>query len=782
YLRNIGFANETLKKAKKLLPPDKIKEAKRNLYNTVEDLAGFNDPTSTRQARKNIWGTISGGTTQSPKSGFFQQKVTRKRQTLTGRSVITPNPSLDIDEVEIPYSMGFDMYEPYIKKEFYARGYNKDETKSNIKKQTNIAKEILRTVGKERPIMLNRAPSIWQGSVTGNKPIFTDSKNIGIPNLLAPFILGDFDGDAVSIHVPVSQDAIKDTKNMMPSKHMTTEETGKIVTYPDQSAMTGLYLLSKNPMGREKINNILPSEFHINKIINKNDVKDIIKNIVLSKKYNIAKIIDKLRDLGDNHAYSEGFSFGLSDIAPLKKLQQEAFSESKRLINQLPPEKRTSKYLKNIYTDVIKDTTGKLENYLKQNQSPLSDMFLSKARGRASQYRDMLISPISVDSGELSEEPTRHSYAEGLTPSEYWDSAKGARLGVLGRSQEMAKPGALGKEVLATMNTLVISNTKNDNMKTIDLSLDNSDDLVDRFLGKDIKDSKGNILFKKNSLINPKLIQKAKKYNLSTLPVYTPLGSSNIDGGLPSMSYGLNKDGQLPDIGTNIGAQSSFGLIEPLYTQGLSSFHTGSNLDAESTGYPRLKQILELTKKLPNEGTLSTIDGTVEEISKDALGGHNVTINKKVFYILPSNVVKVKVGDKISQGDILSGGPIQPKKIAELKTLGDAQNYMVEEVRKNVPDMKRRAIETVVEGITRHARIIDPGDTDYLPGDVDLINNINEKNKQVKKPAIIEYLFKGVNTLPQATQTWLSKLNFRNLTKQFSQDIAMGAETNIHSY
>ena len=194
-LRNVGFANESLRKSKDVLSDEKIREARYNLYRSVEDLSGFNTPKAGNVTPENLFGTFSGGA-KPPKKGFFQRKLTRKRQNLSGRSVISPNPNLDIDEIEVPYDLGLTMYEPFVRKELNQRGYNRGQIDAHIKNKTGIAKEVLRKIGKDRPIAANRAPSIWQGSVTGAYPIFTGGKNIATPNLLTTMQLADYDGDS----------------------------------------------------------------------------------------------------------------------------------------------------------------------------------------------------------------------------------------------------------------------------------------------------------------------------------------------------------------------------------------------------------------------------------------------------------------------------------------------------------------------------------------------------------------------------------------------------------
>jgi len=593
--------------------------------------------------------------------------------------------------------------------------------------------------------------------------------------------------DTISLHVPVSPGAIRDVKNMMPSRNLVAEETGKLKSYPDHAAAAGLYLLSKTPKGRQRINDILPDKFNIVEATDKRQFIDILKKVVKSNPRTAGKIINDLRRLGDDHAYRTGFTLGISDIAPVKDLQHRAIKDIISKINRLPEDKRTSLNLENIYKDVSINTEKELAKYFEDRDNPLGIALLSKARGSASQIRDMILSPLAVASKKYLETPIKHSYAEGLDPAEYWEAARGARRGVMGRSQETAMPGALGKEVLATSNTLIVRGTHNNYMKSIDLPTKNTDDLLDRFVAKDIKID-GKTVIKKDTAINPHILQIAKRNKIKNISVYTPLGSSSADGSIPAYAYGLTKDGDIPEDGKNIGAISAFGLVEPLYQGSMASFHLGAAITGETSGYPRLKQILELSaasdprKFLLNEATLSTETGQIKSITKDSLGGHNIVVNNKEFYVLPSNKLKIKIGDDVVKGDALSTGPIQPKDLANLKSLDIAQNYMVDEIRKNIPDIRRRAAETVVESITRHGIITDPGDTDYLPGDVDLINNIKDRNKDAKNNATYEFLMRGVNTLPQKTQSWLSKLNFRNLKRVFQKDFIEGATTDIHSF
>lgn len=590
--------------------------------------------------------------------------------------------------------------------------------------------------------------------------------------------------DTVAVHVPVTKGAIKDVFNMSPSNNLVAEETGRLVAEPEHSAIVGLYNLSKTPAGRKRINNILPDRYDFNGPVSKSDIIDMLRIIALEKGPDAAKVINDIRRLGDNYSYESGLTIGLSDLSPLKKDRDEIMPDMLREIRSIPERERTQDKLGAIYAKYIDKGNKAMDSHFKATPSELGDVYLSKARGSQSQYRDMLFSPIAVSSSDIPARPIKRSYIEGLTPAEYAIAAHGARLGVLGRSQGTAMPGALGKELLATANTLVVNKARGQSMGEIKAAVGTwrRDDIIDRYLSRDLVTDDGTVLAKKDSLITPQLMQRIETRKVNDVWVYTPLQSSSADGGIPAMAYGNNHKGALPTVGENIGANSAFAIVEPLFTGSMGSFHTGGTLGAKKPAYPRVKQLLELTKSIPDKAPLAEASGVVSKIHMDPLGGYNVNIAGIDHYVPPKHKLAIQEGSRISKGDPLSDGTLDPRDIADLKDLGSAQDYMVSELQKVVPGAKRRALETVVEGITRHGQVIDPGDSNYLPGDVDLISAMEKENKNLVNKIKYDYLFKGVNYLPQSTQSWLSKFNFRNIKREFTKDVISGAEADTSSY
>lgn len=616
---------------------------------------------------------------------------------------------------------------------------------------------------------LNMAVDMWDVTLR-NHPIFLADDSL-------------FIYDTMAIHTPVSGGAIRDVYKMMPSNNLLAEQSGRLVAEPEHSSIVGLYNLSKTPKGRKRINDILPSHYDINGPLSKADIIALLSKIAKDKGPEAARVINAMRNLGDEYSYESGLTISLSDLKPLKEQRDKIMPDLMREIRALPKDKRNMENLGPIYSKYIDRATRDMDDYYSNSNTELADIYNSMARGSKSQYRDLTFSPIAVSGRDLPAKPIKHSYVEGLSPAEYFIASHGARLGVLGRSQGTAMPGALGKELLATANTLVVNKSKGESMGEIraDIKTWRNSDIVDRYLSRDIE--KGNrIIAKKNDLITPRILQKIKGAGINDIWVYSPLQSSSADGGIPAMAYGNNSKGTLPSVGDNIGANSAFALVEPLFTGSMGSFHHGGSLGHKQPAYPRIKQILELTQTLPQKAVLAEASGIVNDIRKDSLGGHAVYIGGAEHYIPPNTKMLVSKGSSVKKGDALSEGPIDPRELASLKDLSSAQNYMVEELMRAVPSSKRKAVETVVEGITRYGQVIDPGDSSYLPGDTDLIATLEKQNKALVNKIKYDYMFKGVNYLPQATQSWLSKMNFRNIKRELTKDISTGAVTDLSSY
>jgi len=190
---------------------DSVKsELRSDLYKAVKALQGLGDPLVQRGEKK-ISGAIELIKGPSPKEGFFQSVVFAKNQDLSGSSTITPSTEMNPDEVMMPRQMAWDLYQPFIIKEMVKMGYKPLDASVAVREHSPQAQMALDRAVKDRPIWLNRAPSLHKFSILTVQPKLYDGKSIKIHPLIVGGFGADFDGDSVLTSIILIIDVDMDT-------------------------------------------------------------------------------------------------------------------------------------------------------------------------------------------------------------------------------------------------------------------------------------------------------------------------------------------------------------------------------------------------------------------------------------------------------------------------------------------------------------------------------------------------------------------------------------------
>lgn len=243
--RDTILANDLLSKTKGL-PESVQQDARKHLYDSVGALYGLREPVSPQLRARQVRGFISriAGTGRGPKHGFLQQKLIKKRQDVSGRATWAPDPTLGMDEVGMPEDMAWDMYRPFVTKQLVRRGYKATDAKKLIDDRTPVAKDLLNQELRNRPALINRAPSLYRYNVLAAYPKMVPGKTLRVHEMLAPIQAGDFDGDAVQIHVPVNDASVVEARRMtLPNMLLSDREKFTLSkAAPDQEAITGIYM------------------------------------------------------------------------------------------------------------------------------------------------------------------------------------------------------------------------------------------------------------------------------------------------------------------------------------------------------------------------------------------------------------------------------------------------------------------------------------------------------------------------------------------------------------
>lgn len=233
--------------------PDPVRtEAKSNIYDSYKALVGLTDPVQQKLEQKNVGGILKQIFGKgSPKTGFVQRRVIGTNLDVTGLSVVTPNPSLKLDEVGLPEELAWDLYEPFIVRHLVQQGIPATQASKSVASKTKQAYTAMQKVIKDRPVLVNRAPSLHKYNILAFNPVLTKGHTLQVPPSIVKGFAMDFDGDTASYSVPVSADAVKEAyEKMMPSKNLIGARSDKPMFTPSNEYLQGLYYASKAPKNK----------------------------------------------------------------------------------------------------------------------------------------------------------------------------------------------------------------------------------------------------------------------------------------------------------------------------------------------------------------------------------------------------------------------------------------------------------------------------------------------------------------------------------------------------
>jgi DNA-directed RNA polymerase subunit beta' len=804
--------------------PDRVKgEIRNETYKATRAVAGL-EPVLTRGKDQPINGFIDEIANETPKQGFFIQKLLSKRQDLVGRGVITAGPELHMDEIGVPEKMAWKVFNPFVIREFGKNGYKSDFARKEIEAKTPLAKKMLMDTMKQRTVLMNRAPSLHKFSIMAHKPVLTDSLAIKVPPLVLKGYGGDFDGDAVNIHVPTTEEALRESHKMLPSQNLFKPGTGELMTVPSQESQIGIYFMSQNPEGRKKLNSVLPPKYHVSESLDGKKSKTLYNQLARELPKEFPNLVQKLKLMGDEHAYERGFTTSIKDLQIDTKMRDTLFHRADQQAAALrrahKPGPELDKKIADMYEGVAKEAYNRTKDQLKKTDNNFYHMVSSGARGSDSQLMQIVSAPgILMDAKDRKVPvPIKKSYAEGVTTSDYFVSAYGVRKGMIDRALATSKPGALNKDIMAaTINNLVSADDCGTKKGTV-MSVD-STDIMDRYLAHDQHGSA------RNTQVTPQLLSVMKRGGVKTLTVRSPLKCLETKGTC-AHCFGIDEHGKRPEIGENIGAKMGQTMSEPVTQMTMRTFHTGgvSSGAPQVSGFKRVSDLLNMPKYVSGEATTADVAGKVTKIGRSPAGGFHIHVGEKLHTVRPGLNPAVKVGESVQAGDKLSEGVLNPHKLLKQKGMGAAQEYIVDELKRTFVDQgvntHRKVFETVVRSVAdstlvknapRHAGVL-PGDlipftaaehynesrkVSVRPEDAvgyNLANPVgnlpkfheitdrdlpklksaaqNGKIEVVKDPIVHTPQLEGITRIPLLRKDWMSQLGYRYVKQALTQGAA----------
>ena len=583
--RRVINRNNRLKKLKELNAPEVIiRNEKRMLQEAVDALidnsARHSKTTtaSTGQKRqlKSIADILKG------KQGRFRQNLLGKRIDYSGRSVIVVGPDLKLDQCGIPKRMALELFKPFIISQLIKREFVHNIRSANRFIESNRPEvwDILEEVVKDAHVLLNRAPTLHRLGIQAFHPVLIEGKAIQLHPLVCSAFNADFDGDQMAVHVPLTEQAKEEAKEIMLSaKNLLKPATGHPITTPKMDIVWGCYFMTtlvdvrkelkafssfdiailaykskvitlqekikvktilpgkkkaeiiETNVGRILFNQLLPKELlFYNEQVNTKNLGDLIK-FALEKlgKEKTAHLLDDIKNLGFYYLTTSGYSWGMDDL-PVLTEKKAIIEEGDKMIDQineqylqglLTKSERHSKIIE-VWTG-IKDRIVQLGKEKLDKKGPVFSMVTAGARGSWGQVTQMvgMKGLVSNPAGEIIELPVKGSFKEGFDVLEYFISTHGSRKGLSDTALRTANAGYLTRRLVDVAQDVVITEADCGDRKGLVYTKKDSEeigvDLMDRVWGRVCMEKIINPKTKKIIIEKNELITEEKSRELKGL-------------------------------------------------------------------------------------------------------------------------------------------------------------------------------------------------------------------------------------------------------------------------
>ena len=533
------------------------------------------------------------------------------------------------------------------------------------------------------------------------------------------------------------------------------------------------------------------------------------------KKYKTTEtsiFLDKLKDLGFKYSTYAGITIAASDVVTSKnkdaiiaKSNEEVKKINKQFKRGLITNKERFDLVIEIWNKAKKEIEKELEVYAKtMEDNPIFIMMNSKARGSISNFVQLagMRGIMSKPSGEPVEIPIISSFRDGLTVSEFFLSTHGARKGSADTALKTADSGYMTRRLVDVAQDVIVREEDCGTTQGVLVRafVDDKDGIIeplyDRILGrytskKVIDPNTKEMICDKDEYITENIADKIIKAGIEEVEIRTAL-TCRTDHGVCRKCYGRNlATGNIVEIGEAVGTMGAQSIGEPGTQLTMRTFHTGGVAGDDITqGLPRVEELFE-ARTPKGKATISEIDGVVYNI-EDASGKWKVYIknDNEVREHITSYGAKLRVekGDKVSAGDRLTEGNVSPKELLAVTDPNTVQQYILKEVQKvyrsQGVDINDKHVELIARRMISQIRIVDAGDTLFIPSTTVSINEFTKGNRDViiqgKKPAIGQPILLGITKASLQTDSFLSSASFQETTRILTEASVKGKVDNLH--
>lgn len=252
--RGLMFARDDLRQAKERLPGKLLDRARKKIYANYKALTGMYNPDDAKLEEKGVQGLLKWVFgKKGSKYGAYNRRVLGTAQNIAGRGVVVPNPAMPLNKMGIPIKDAWKVFEPFVVRNMVRSGYTPLSAIRLVNDKDKKAENFLREAVKERPIIVNRAPTLHKYGVMAFEPVLVKGNSVQVsPSVVTPYNM-DFDGDTVTYYAPVTKEAVEEARaKMTPEANLISPRDMTAHYKPKNEFVQGLYLATRAPKGQAK--------------------------------------------------------------------------------------------------------------------------------------------------------------------------------------------------------------------------------------------------------------------------------------------------------------------------------------------------------------------------------------------------------------------------------------------------------------------------------------------------------------------------------------------------
>ena len=897
--RRVINRNNRLKKLLDLNAPEVIcRNEKRMLQEAVDALidnsavrgARGANSTNGRRKLKSLSDLLKG------KQGRFRQNLLGKRVDYSGRSVIVVGPELKLNECGLPKQMALELFKPFVISWLIANEYANNIRSASrlIEAKETVVWDALDEVIKGKFVLLNRAPSLHRLSVQAFQPRLIDGKAIKLHPLVANGFNADYDGDQMAVHLPLSDAAQAEARELMSAKkNLLKPADGSPVLAIYQDVVLGAYYLTYDKpgtdtdkprafssiyeaemayeqgiiqlqtpirvftkkeihdttLGRVLFNEILPKDYpydngvqtkkHLSKVMA--DIFDLYGSDVM------VRTADALKDLSFEYETIASISTAKDDYPTYAEIDDFiAEGDAKTALIQqdyndgLTTEDERYKLTIANWRDIDKKISDFLQSKLSEMDTDIAVMVNSGARGNISNIK--LASAeigimVDINNNEI-ELPVKSSYKKGLNTLESFIATRGARQGQVSTALRTADSGYLTRRLVDVSQDVFTTDEVADDpgfmvyRDETELSgIEFSARLAGRYTAEPVPG-----YLEKDQLITKAIADQIEADDkVDAVCIQSILSTTAVEG-VPQKAYGVDMSTrELVAPSEPVGVIAAQSLGEPGTQLTLDTKH-GSGVagsGAIARGLPRVEELLE-ARTPKGQAYITPVDGRVDvtednnryivritpsagQMKKFALDGRkpavkdgesvkegatlarktkeqpaikapmdgNVQIVKDGLILVgvassPARIeipgdaeLVVKSGDMVTAGDRLTTGSLNLQDLLKYKGIEATERYIMNDVLSVYSaqghEISPKHLEILVRQMFSRVQINDPGDSEFVVGDIVSKAFVLETNKALeaegKEPATFTNLLLGITKVSIFSDSFLSAASFQDTTR-----------------